>query len=201
MTVTTLDPTVALVAIDLQKGIAVDPRAHPVAPVVANVVALLDAFRARELPVVLVNVTGGTGVRTDRSAAQAAAASSSAAGPSGPRTFPADFAELIPELDAHASDILITKQTVGAFTGTDLEARLRERGVTQLVVVGIATSAGVESTVRAAADLGFHVSVATDACTDTSIAGHEASVSAGLPRFAETGTTAEVLTLLPALAR
>ncbi|GAB3411961.1 isochorismatase family protein [Schumannella luteola] len=198
MPVTTLDPSVALVVIDLQKGIAVDPRAHPVAPVVANAVALLDAFRARELPVVLVNVTGGTGVRTDQSAARAAAGAGVGAGG---RTFPDDFAELIPELDARTSDILVTKRTVGAFTGTDLEERLRERGVTQLVVVGIATSAGVESTVRAAADLGFHVSVATDACTDTSIAGHEASVSAGLPRFAETGTTAEVLALLPALAR
>jgi nicotinamidase-related amidase len=194
MPVTTLDPSVALVVIDLQKGIAVDPRAHPVAPVVANAVALLDAFRARELPVVLVNVTGGTGVRTDQSAARAAAGA-------GGRSFPDDFAELIPELDAREGDILVTKQTVGAFTGTDLEQRLRERGVTQLVVIGIATSAGVESTVRAAADLGFHVSVATDACTDTSIAGHEASVSAGLPRFAETGTTEEVLALLPALAR
>ncbi|TPW71687.1 isochorismatase family cysteine hydrolase [Schumannella sp. 10F1B-5-1] len=204
MPATALDPVTALVAIDLQKGIVGPPMAHPVEQVVGNTVALADAFRARELPVVLVNVAGGPGVRTDRSAAMAAAAGTGAGaamGGAGPREFPADFAELLPELGASDADILVTKRAVSAFAGTGLEARLRERSVTQIVLTGVATSAGVESTARAASDLGFHVTVATDACSDRSPVEHDFSATTALTRFAETGTTAEVLALLPELAR
>lgn len=206
MPATTLDPVTALVVIDLQKGIVGPPMAHPVEQVVGNTVALADAFRARDLPVVLVNVAGGPGVRTDRSAAMAAAAGTgagagAAGAAAGPREFPADFAELLPELGAGDADILVTKRAVSAFAGTDLEARLRERGVTQIVLTGVATSAGVESTARAASDLGFHVTVATDACSDRSPVEHDFSATTALTRFAETGTTAEVLALLPELTR
>ena len=111
-------------------------------------------------------------------------------------TFPPEFAELLPELNRQPSDHLVTKRTWGAFTGTDLEAYLKGQGVTQVVVTGVATSAGVESTARFAHELGFNVTLATDAMTDMSPEAHENSVTRIFPRMAETGTTDEILALL-----
>jgi nicotinamidase-related amidase len=182
MPVTVLDPKTALIVVDLQKGIAAMPGAHPIADVVAKSAALLDAFRARKLPVVLVNVDAMAPGRTQ----QAARISS----------FPPEFAELLPELNRQPSDHLVTKRTWGAFTGTDLEAYLRGQGVTQVVVTGVATSAGVESTARFAHELGFNVTLAVDAMTDMSAEAHENSVARIFPRMAETGTTDEILALL-----
>lgn len=182
MPVTTFDPNVALIVVDLQKGIAGMPGAHPIAGVVERSAALADAFRAHNLPVVLVNVEAVAPGRTQ----QAARVSS----------FPPEFAELLPELNRQPSDHLVTKRTWGAFTGTDLEAYLKGRGVTQVVVTGVATSAGVESTARFAHELGFNVTLAIDAMTDMSLEAHENSVTRIFPRMAETGTTDEILALL-----
>ena len=120
MALTTLDAKTALVVIDLQRGIVALPTAHPAGEIVERSVALLDAFRRHGLPVVLVNVTAGAPGRTDQ----------------GRHTgdFPAGFADLLPELKQQASDHLVTKRTWGAFTNTDLEAYLREQGVTQVVL-------------------------------------------------------------------
>ena len=129
MPVTTLDPMTALVVIDLQKGLADYPTVHPVAGVVANAGRLAAAFRERGLPVVLVNVTGGAPGRTEQPR------------PAGER--PADWAELMVELEPQPDDMRVTKRTWGAFPHTDLEARLRQAGATQIVLTGIATSVGV----------------------------------------------------------
>ncbi|MEU5241364.1 isochorismatase family protein [Streptomyces lydicus] len=183
MPATTLDPQTALVLIDLQKGIAALPTAPlPAAAVVERGARLAAAFRARGLPVVLVNVTGGAPGRTE----------------SAPRgaTPPADWAELVPELDRQPGDLTVTKQRWGAFHGTELDAELRRRGVTQIVLAGIATSIGVESTARAAHEHGYHVTVATDAVTDMDEAAHRNSVAKIFPRLGETGTTEAILTLL-----
>jgi nicotinamidase-related amidase len=182
MPVTALDPNVALIVVDLQKGIAGMPCAHPMAGVVERSAALADAFRARKLPVVLVNVDATAPGRTEQAARVAA--------------FPPEFAELLPELNRQPTDHLVTKRTWGAFTGTDLEAYLKGRGVTQVVVTGVASSAGVESTARFAHELGFNVMLATDAMTDMSLEAHENSVARIFPRMAETGTTDEILALL-----
>jgi nicotinamidase-related amidase len=184
MTVTTLDRTTALIIIDLQKGITAIPSAHAMGDVVANAAALAAAFRSRDLPVVLVNVGGMAPGRNEQSMAGF--------------QFPADWMDLLPELDAQPGDHLVTKRTWGAFTGTGLEQWLKERGVTQVVVVGVATSAGVESTARQAHELGFNVTLATDAMTDRSAAVHDNSVSQIFPRLGEAGTTAAILDLLPA---
>jgi nicotinamidase-related amidase len=180
--VTTLDPATALIVIDLQKGIVSLPTAHPTGDVVARASALAQAFRRHRLPVVLVNVTGGAPGRTEQALR------------SGDR--PAGWAELVPELGRQPDDLAVTKRTWGAFMHTDLEARLRERGVTQVVVAGISTSIGVESTARQAFELGFNVSLATDAMTDTSADAHANSVTRIFPRLGETGTTEELVALL-----
>lgn len=168
----------ALVVIDMQKGIVSLPTAHPVADIVANNAALLRAFRAKGLPVVLVNVAGRPAGRTDAPAHG---------------TPPADWAELIPELEVQPDDHKVTKLQWGAFYGTSLDQFLRRRGVTQVVLAGISTSIGVESTARNAHEYGYNVALVVDAMTDLNAASHQHSVEKIFPRLGETTTTAEVL--------
>lgn len=184
MSLTALDPVTALVVIDLQKGIVGQPTAHPSADVVRNAAALADAFRRRGLPVALVNVTGGAPGRTQ-------------APPRG-GDRPADWADLVPELGLQPSDLTVTKRTWGAFHGTSLDGGLRDLGVTQVVLAGISTSIGVESTARGAHERGYNVTLAVDAMTDMNADAHDNSVGRIFPRLGETGTTAEVLALLGA---
>jgi nicotinamidase-related amidase len=183
VTLSIIDPETALVIIDLQKGVVAMDTVHAMDGVIARSRELADAFRECGLPVVLVNVSGAPSGRTERSRA-------------GSMERPEGWDELIPELDQQPSDHLVTKRTRGAFTNTDLESYLRREGVTQIVLTGVATSAGVESTARHAHELGFNVTLATDAMTDMSSEVHDNSVERIFPGLGETGTTAEILALL-----
>ncbi|MFC5182608.1 hydrolase [Actinomadura harenae] len=189
MAVTTIDERTALVLIDLQRGVAAIPtEPHPGPDVVARSAELAAAFRARGLPVVLVNVTfapDGSDFPPGRV---------EAVRPGG--DLPEGWDLILDELDPQPSDIRVTKRNWGAFHGTDLDIQLRRRGVTQIVLTGIATSIGVESTARAAHEHGYHVTLATDAMADRSGASHEHSVEKIFPQLGETGTTAEILDLL-----
>ena len=89
------------------------------------------------------------------------------------------------------------KRSWSAFAHTDLEHYLKQHGVTQVVIAGIATSLGVESTARQARDLGFNVTLATDAMSDRSAEAHHHSVQFIFPRLGERGDTADIITLLP----
>ena len=182
MPLTKLDTTAALVVIDLQKGIVGLPTVHPASDIIARTAQLARAFRERGLPVVLVNVTGRAPGRTDAGAPKF--------------SFPADWSELVPELQQHPEDHLVSKQRWGAFIGTSLDDYLRQRGVTQVFVTGVATSAGVESTARSAYDYGYNVVLVTDAMTDRSAEAHQYSVEKTFPRIGETDTTSAVLKLL-----
>lgn len=183
MAFTAIDPSTALIVIDLQRGIVDLPLAHPSGEVVDKSVRLVREFRRRGLPVVLVNVAGSPPGRTD-------------AGTGAGRVFPEGWTELIDELDVQPADILVTKYARGAFSGTGLTETLRAAGVTQVVIVGIATGTGVESTARTAHEDGFHVSLPVDAMTDSVLEKHEYSIAHVFPRIAETGTTDELLQLL-----
>ena len=178
MPVTALDANPALLVIDLQQGIVVLPAAHPIAEIVQRARALADAFRRHDLPVVLVNVIGVPPGRTERSWRG---------------ELPPGFAELVPELGRQPGDHLVTKRTAGAFTRTELETYLKSKGVTQVVIVGVATSMGVEATARQAHELGFNVALAVDAMTDTDADLHANSATRIFPRLGETGSTAEIL--------
>ena len=177
-----LDPNTALIVIDLQSGIVTLPAANSIEPVVRNAVALLAAFRQRGLPIVLVNVAGGAPGRTEQIRNAAA--------------FPAGWTELIPELDPQPGEYQVTKRTWGAFTGTGLETHLKQRGVTQVVLAGVATSVGVESTARHAYELGFNVTLVIDAMTDMQPDAHSNSVTRVFPKLGETGSTREMIDLL-----
>jgi nicotinamidase-related amidase len=182
MPVTQLDPVAALVAIDLQKGILAIPKAHPIEHILERTAALAQAFRKRGLPVVLVNVTGAAPGRTDAGRRNHA--------------LPPGWDELAPELDAQSGDLLISKQRWGAFIGTALDAELRARGVTQIVLAGVATSIGVESTARSAHELGYNVVLAVDAMTDLEAEAHRFTVEKIFPRLGEVDTTENVLKML-----
>ena len=150
--------------------------------VVQNAAALAAAFRRRGLPVVLVNVDGVPPGRTEQV--------SNVAG------MPAGWTELVPALNRQPQDHTVTKRNWGAFTNTGLEAYLKNKSVTQVVLAGVATSLGVESTARHARELGFNVALAVDAMTDRNLDAHLNSVTRIFPRLGETGTTQEILALL-----
>jgi len=185
MPLTKFDTTAALVVIDLQKGIVSLPTVHPVGEIVGRAAQLASAFRERGLPVVLVNVTGRAPGRTDAGVPKF--------------SLPADWSELVPELQQHAGDYTVSKQRWGAFIGTSLDDYLRQRGVTQIFLTGVATSAGVESMARSAYDHGYNVVLITDAMTDRSEEAHRHCVEKIFPRLGETDTTDNVLKLLPEL--
>ncbi|SAL16428.1 hydrolase [Caballeronia udeis] len=182
MAITTLDPKTALVVIDLQKGIVALPTAHPVNEVVKHASELLDAFRSHGLPVVLVNVVGGAPGRAEQARSLSG--------------LPADWADLVPELKQQSDDHIVTKRTWGAFTNTDLDEHLKKLSVTQVVIAGVATSIGVESTARYAHEHGFNVTLATDAMTDMNADAHTNSITRIFPRLGETGTSREIIDLL-----
>ncbi len=186
MPLTTLDPNPALIVIDLQQGIAGGTFLHPIADILANTRLLLDAFRASNLPVVLVNVAGRAPGRTEQ-------------GPRTSLTFADNWTDLLPQLNQQPTDITVTKRSWGAFATTDLESQLKARGVTQVVVTGIATSAGVESTARQAYEQGFNVTLALDAITDLREEAHHYSITYVFPRIGETGSTQEIISLLKTL--
>ncbi|WRZ93173.1 hydrolase [Streptomyces sp. NBC_01007] len=190
MAVTTLDPRTALVLIDLQHGIVGNPglAPHAAADVVERSVRLADAFRGHDLPVVLVRVTAA--------ADGADAVHGRIDGPSRGLAFPEGWDVIVEELAGHPEDITVTKRNWGAFYGTDLDLQLRRRGITQIVLAGIATSIGVESSARAAHEHGYHITLATDAMSDLDPETHRNSVERIFPRLGETGTTEEIVELL-----
>jgi len=183
VSLSTLDRVTALIVIDLQNAIVNRPLAHPSAGVVRNARKLADAFRRHNLPVVLVNVAATPPGRAEQSK---------------PTTFPPEAVKLVPELGDHPNDMHVTKKAWDAFANTGLEDLLRSRDATQVVVAGIATSIGVESTARSAFAFGFNVTLAVDAMTDMSAEAHENSLKRIFPRLGETGTTSDIVTLLDA---
>ncbi|CAM2158889.1 Isochorismatase family protein (plasmid) [Pararobbsia alpina] len=182
MALTTLAPNTTLVIVDLQKAIVGSPFIHPIDGIVDRARALLDAFRERGLPVVLVNVAGIAPGRTER--------------PRHSRSFPAGWTDFIPELNQQPSDIVVTKRTWGAFTNTGLENQLKTLGVTQIVITAVATGTGVEATARQAYEHGFNVTLALDAMTDARSEAHDYSIKNVFPELGETGTAQDVIDLL-----
>jgi nicotinamidase-related amidase len=183
MPLTILDPITALIVIDLQRGIVDGNFIHPIGDIIDRTRVLIAAFRAKNLPIVLVNVAGRAPGRTEQ----------------GPRTnasFSEGWTDLLPQLDRQPGDIVVTKRSWGAFAITDLETQLKARGVTQVVVTGVVTSTGVEATARQAYEQGFNVTLALDAMTDIRAEAHEYSIRNVFPRVGETGSTQEIISLL-----
>ena len=179
----------ALVVIDLQKGIVGRPTVpHAPGAVIRNAAALAEAFRKNGLPVFLVRVTPSPDWK------DALRPIADAAMPA--HTPPPDWAEIIPELGPAQGDIPITKRQWGAFYGTDLDLQLRRRGLTAIVLCGIATEFGVESTARDAYERGYQQVFAGDAMAGLTVESHANAVERIFPRLGRVRGTEEIVAAL-----
>jgi nicotinamidase-related amidase len=185
-----LDPRTALILIDLQKGITSLPTIEAADVIVERAAKLARAFRERDLPVVRVRVAfspdGGDMLRSRVDAP-----------PPSARARSADWAELREEIGSGPHDIIITKRQWDAFFGTELDLQLRRRKITGIVLAGISTSIGVESTARHGRELAYEIAIASDAVTDTVREAHENSLRRIFPRLGQVATTDEIIAALP----
>jgi nicotinamidase-related amidase len=178
----------ALVLIDLQEGIL--PFAggpHAASDVVDRSAVLAEKFRAANSPVILVRV--GWAKDFGDAPKQPVDASHSGGLPENWWVYPA-------ALGKKDSDIEVTKHQWGAFYGTDLELQLRRRGIDTIVLGGISTNIGVESTARNAWELGFNLIVAEDICSAGSTEEHEGSFKNIFPRLGRVRQSAEIISAL-----
>jgi nicotinamidase-related amidase len=190
----TLDhQSTALVLIDLQQGILRMPLApHSAAAVVERAAALVRRFRTRQAPVVLVHV----GWSADLGDALKQPVDRPMSPPAG--GYPVDWMDFVPALEVADSDIIITKRQWGAFYGTELDLQLRRRGVKTIVLGGVSTNIGVESTARAAWEHGYGLVFAEDAMSSSG-AGvdlHGFSIANILPRLGLVRQTSDILAAL-----
>ena len=176
----------ALVVIDLQKGI-VGRQTAPYASdiVVKNAAALADAFRKIGLPVFLVRVAfSPDGKDVLRPLVDV---------PWPTQTPPPDWTDIVPEMGPKPGDFVITKHQWGAFYGTELDLEFRRRGMTTMVLCGISTNIGVESTARFAFEYGYNQIFADDAMSAMSAEEHALTVAKIFPRIGLVRKTAAIL--------
>ena len=179
----------ALVLVDLQRGIATRTTTpHASAAVVERAAALAAHFRRRRAAVVLVRVTysadNGDRLRLPVDAPPPVVA------------VAPDFSEFMPELDHVPGDIVINKKQWGAFYGTELDLQLRRRRIETLVLGGIATNFGVESTARDAFERGYSLVFAEDAMSGLAAGAHAFATGTIFPRLGRVRSSADVLAAL-----
>lgn len=179
----------ALVVIDLQKGIVKRETApYPPDAVVKNASALAEAFRKNGMPVFLVRVTPSPDGKD---------ALHPIVDTTWPmQTRPPDWADIIPEMGPKQGDFVITKHQWGAFYGTDLDLQFRRRGITTMVLCGIATNFGVESTARFAFEYGYNQIFAEDAMSALSADEHTFAITRIFPRIGLVRKTNDILNVL-----
>jgi nicotinamidase-related amidase len=176
----------ALVVIDLQKGIVGYPtKPHAASDVVERAAKLVHAFREKGALVALVRVTSKDGKdmlrpKLDQQPQQQAAR-------------PEGWDEIVPEIGVMESDLLLTKRQWGAFHGTELDLQLRRRGIDTIVLCGIATGIGVDTTAREAFQLGYNQIFAEDAMAGITGEEHEYVKNVIFPRIGRIRTTEQIL--------
>ncbi|BCL77234.1 putative isochorismatase family protein YwoC [Jeongeupia sp. HS-3] len=170
----------ALVLIDLQCGIV---RAFDGNAVVDHATQLLQHFRAHNGFIAFVNVDFHDG-------RDALAPSCDA--PTAPGLRPPDWGRFVEALEVGDHDYTVTKRQWGAFFGTDLDLQLRRRGIDTIVLAGIATNIGVESTARQAYELGYTQYFVVDAMKTASPEAHDATVKYIFPRLGHVVDTAAI---------
>ena len=189
-TLSLLPAQTALVSIDLQNlVVALPTQPHSGRTVVEHAAQLAAALRAKGGFIVWVRAAGSADGR-DRLCPVCDQPTV------WPRELPPDANDLVPYLLVQPSDHVITKRQWGAFYGTDLDLQLRRRGVTTIVLAGIATSFGVESTARTAFELGYQQIFTEDAMASLTAAQHEHTVAQIFPRLGQVCRTADVLAAL-----
>jgi len=183
----TLDPKkTALVVIDLQNALMeLKAVPHPVADVVRASRRIAEALRSRGGLVVWVRVDMNDFLNLPADQPMPKR---------GP--MPPELSEIAPSTGREATDLVITKRHWGAFAKTALEEELRRRGIDTIVLTGISTNIGVESTLRQGAGLGFAFVVAEDACSGQDEGDHRFAFEKIFPRIARVRTADEVIQAL-----
>jgi nicotinamidase-related amidase len=187
-----LDPKkTAVVVIDLQKGIgAMQTEPHASADVIARSSDLAKAARAAGGVVVQVRV----GFAADFADALSQPNDDPMVRP--PGGLPSSWLEYADGLSVEPTDLEVIKRQWGAVYGTDLELQLRRRGIDTVVICGIATNFGVESTARDLWERGFAMVFAEDAMASRSAEMHAFPIASIFPRIGRVRSTAEVLKAL-----
>jgi nicotinamidase-related amidase len=176
----------SLVIIDLQKGITSIPtEPYPARVVIENSARLVRAAREKGIQVFAVHVTPSPDFKDALKPVSETSSSMS--------KFDPAWSEYVPELNIQPADFLITKHQWGAFYGTELDLQLRRRKIDTIILCGIATNFGVESTARVAYELGFNQIFARDAMAARSKEEHEYPLKYIFPRLGLIRNTDEIL--------
>jgi nicotinamidase-related amidase len=183
MALTVIDDNAVLIVLDLQVATAGMPTTpNAAADIFQRSSGLAKAFRDKGLPVVWVNVAGGSSSRVEDAPQMG--------------ELPENWTDLPAELGVQPSDKTFSKLGWGAFHDDRMEALLKEVGAGQIFLTGLTTSQAVESTARSAHERNYHVVVVTDAIGDLDPDHHSHSVDNIFPKLAELATTEEVLARL-----
>ena len=184
--------TAALVLIDLQNGILSMPLApHNASQILEKTVALGRRFREIGAPVVLTRVAFSENYADKLNQPVDVPMQVPAGG------LPSEWSQFASEIESLSADVVITKRQWSAFFGTELDLQLRRRGISTIVLGGISTNFGVESTARDAWQYNYAVIVAEDASTSVDADLHKFSIERILPRVARVRTTEEIISALP----
>jgi nicotinamidase-related amidase len=176
----------AVVVIDLQKGIAQMPtQPYSSEVVISNTANLLNIARQKGINIFLIRVTRSPDLKD-------------ALKPISESTFQRNqfdpsWSEYVPQLNIQSTDFLITKHQWGAFYGTELDLQLRRRGIDTIILCGISTNFGVESTARFAYEFGYNQIFVEDAMSARSKEEHDASVKNIFPRLGLVRSAEEVI--------
>jgi nicotinamidase-related amidase len=187
-----LDPrTTAVILIDVQHGTLAMPLApYDGATIVANAGRLATRAQAAGAVLVLVRIAFSAGY-ADR--LQQPVDVPLAVPPGG---LPAGWSELAPPLAALTPDVAITKRQWSAFHGTELDLQLRRRSIARVVIGGLMTNFGVESTARDAYQHNYAVIVAEDACASFAPELHRFATTQTLPRISQVRSTEQIVAAL-----
>lgn len=178
----------ALVIIDLQKGIVARKKEpYDSETVISNAAKLAGEFRKNKMPVFLVHVDSSEYDRLKPVADETMQM---------PGQMPEDWADFVPELSLSSEDVIITKKQWGAFYGTELDLQLRRRGIRTIVLCGISTNIGVESTARFAYEYGYNQVFAEDALSAASAEQHNNTINFIFKRIGLVRKTDEIINIL-----
>ena len=179
----------ALVVVDLQNfAIALDTVPTPTSALLANTVKIADACRDRSILVVLIRVGHEQNKLPHPSPKIDAGFSGFQFGP--------DAKEIAPELGPKPGDVIVDKYNWGAFHGTNLDTHLRRRGIRTLIMTGLVTNVGVDTTMREAQAHGYDQVLVKDAVAAMSLEEHDYMLKYIAPRLSRVRTTEELLAAL-----
>jgi len=187
---TLISEKTALVLIDLQRGIVAMPTEPlPANRVIQNAQKLVEAFHNVKAQVIFVHVAPSPDGKdmlhpeVDEQMIRNG-------------KMPEGWTNIISELEQQENDLIITKHQWGAFYGTELDLELRRRGITTIVLGGIATNYGVESTARDAYERGYNIIFAADAMGSRTKEDHEFAITRIFPRIGRVRQTEEIIKIL-----